>query len=120
MDLQICLSENSISQKLSRMKFIFRFFILFLLLGCAQITFAQASGPKVDRVDIKYVGPTNISEQFIRSNIRLKAGDIYTPALTENDIHLLYDTGQFYNIRVSIDPSADGENIGTFTAQARC
>ncbi len=101
------------------MKFILRIFILGLLLGCAQMASAQTSGPKVDRLDIKYVGPTNVSPQFIRSNIRLKAGDIYTPALTENDVHLLYGTGQFYNVRVSVDQEDDGGVIVSYIVQAR-
>ena len=59
-------------------------------------------------MDIKYVGPASVSEQFVRSNIRLKAGDIYLPIATEDDIHALYATGQFYNIRVTADQADDG------------
>lgn len=101
------------------MKFLIRLFILGLLLGCAPMVFAQTSGLKVDRVDIKYVGPTNVSEQFIRSNVRLKADDTYTPSLTEDDVHSLYGTGQFYNIRVAIESAADGGIIVTYIVQAR-
>lgn len=101
------------------MKFLFRFFIFCLLLGIAQAAFAQTLGMRVDRVDIQYVGPTNVSEQFIRSNIRLKAGDNYSPNLTDSDIHSLYDTGQFYNIRVKIDPSSSGGIIVTYVVQGR-
>ncbi|HZF01163.1 MAG TPA: outer membrane protein assembly factor BamA [Methylomirabilota bacterium] len=101
------------------MKFLLRFIAILLLLGCAHIASAQTSGPKVNRVDIKYVGPTNVSQQFIRSNIRLKAGDIYTPNLTEDDVHSLYATEQFYNIRVSADPQDDGGIVVTYTVQTR-
>ena len=65
-------------------------------------------GPKIDRIDIQYIGPASVSEQFIRSHIQLRAGDAYLPAATENDIHSLYTTGQFYNIRVSIQQETDG------------
>ena len=65
-------------------------------------------GPKIDQVDIQYIGPASVSEQFIRSHIELRAGGTYLPAATENDIHSLYSTGQFYNIRVSIQQEADG------------
>jgi hypothetical protein len=58
------------------MKLFFRLFGIWLLLGCAA-AWAQATGPKIDRVDIKFVGPASVSEQFIRGNIRLKAGDTY-------------------------------------------
>ena len=86
------------------MKLFFRLFGVWLLLGCASAVWAQPAGPKIDRVDMKYVGPASVSEQFIRSNIRLKAGDIYLPAATQDDIQSLYATGQFYNIRVTVDP----------------
>ena len=59
------------------MKLFLRLFGIWLLLGCAPVAWSQTTGPKIDRVDIKYVGPASVSEQFIRANIRLKAGDIY-------------------------------------------
>ena len=62
------------------MKLFFRLFGICLLLGCAPVVWSQTAGLKVDRVDIKYVGPASVSEQFIRSNIRLKAGDFIRPA----------------------------------------
>ena len=103
------------------MKLFLRLFGLWLLLGCAQLAWSQAVGQKVDRVDIKYVGPASVSEQFIRANIRLKAGDIYLPngTQTQDDVHLLYGTGQFYNIRVSVDPADDGGVVVSYVVQAR-
>src|SRR5882724_2933172 len=101
------------------MKLFFRLFAIWLLLGCAQLAWSQATGPKIDRVDIKYVGPDSVSEQFIRSNIRTKAGDIYRPNSTQDDIHSLYGTGQFYNIRVGADQADDGGVVLTFIVQAR-
>ena len=61
------------------MKFFFRLFAIWLLLGCAQAAWSQTAGPKIDRVDIKFVGPATVSEQFIRVNIRVNAGDTYKP-----------------------------------------
>lgn len=101
------------------MKLICRLLGIWLLLGCAQAAWSQLAGPKVDRVDIKYVGPASVSEQFVHANISLKAGDNYTPDLTENDIHTLYGTGQFYNIRVSVDRQDDGGVVVTYVVQAR-
>jgi outer membrane protein insertion porin family len=101
------------------MKLFFRLLGIWLLLGCAQVAWSQTTGPKVDRVDIKYVGPESVSEQFIRANMSLKAGDTYRPNVTEQDVHSLYGTGQFYNIRVSVDPAEDGGVVVTFIVQAR-
>ena len=91
-----------------------------LILGCAASSaFAQSAGPKIDRVDVKFVGPASVSEQFIRSNIKTKAGSSYQMGLTQDDVHLLYGTGQFYNIRVSVDQVDDGGVILTYVIQAR-
>jgi outer membrane protein insertion porin family len=101
------------------MKSFLRLVGIWLLLGCAQLAWSQTTGPKIDRLDIKFVGPDSVSEQFIRSNIRTKAGDTYRPNSTQEDIHSLYGTGQFYNIRVSAESADDGEVNLTFIVQAR-
>jgi len=102
------------------MKFFFRFLLLWLLLACAFAARAQeALGPKIDQVNIQFIGPASVSEQFIRSHIQLKAGDIYLAAATENDIHSLYATGQFYNIRVAIDQVANGDVVVTYVVQPK-
>ena len=90
-----------------------------LLLGCATAAWAQDAGPKIDRVDIKFIGPASVSEQFVRSNIRLKAGDVYRVNLTQDDVHSLYGTGQFYNIRISAELADDGGVVLTYTVQVR-
>ncbi|HEY5297589.1 MAG TPA: outer membrane protein assembly factor BamA [Verrucomicrobiae bacterium] len=100
------------------MKAIFRLLGIWLLLGCA-IARAQTASPKIDRVDIKFVGPAAVSEQFIRANLRVKAGETYLPNSTQDDVHSLYTTGQFYNIRVTVDQADDGGVILTFIVQAR-
>jgi outer membrane protein insertion porin family len=94
------------------------FAIWLLLLGCTQAVWSQTAGPKIERVDIKFVGPASISEQFIRANIRVKAGDVYFPTSTQEDVRSLYSTGQFYNIRVTTDQATDGGMILTFHVQA--
>jgi len=101
------------------MKLFFRLFGVWLLFGCASAVWAQPTGPKIDRVDVKFVGPASVSEQFVRSNIRLKAGGIYFPAATQDDIQALYATGQFYNIRVTADPGDGGGVRLTYLVQVR-
>src|ERR1017187_8786679 len=90
-----------------------------MVLGCATIALAQSLGPKIDRVDVKFVGPASVSEEFIRSNIKLKSGATYLPGLTQDDVHTLYGTGQFYNIRVSVDQADDGGVVLTYVVQVR-
>ena len=85
--------------------------IIFLLFGCATVAWAQTPGAKITRVDIKFIGPASVSEALIRDNIKLKAGGTYVPGVTADDVHSLYATGQFYNIRVSVDQAADGSGV---------
>ena len=101
------------------MKSIIRPLGVSLVLGCATAALAQSTGPKIDRVDIKFVGPASVSEEFIRANIKLKSGTVYLPGLTQDDVHELYSTGQFYNIRVSAEPAADGGVVLTYIVQVR-
>ena len=90
-----------------------------MLAGATMAALAQSTGTKIDRVDIKFVGPASVSEEFIRSNLRLKPGASYLPGLTQDDVHSLYGTGQFYNIRVSVDQANDGGVVLTYLVQAR-
>ena len=108
------------------MKLFLRLLGVCLLLGCAQAAWSQPAGPKVDRVDIQYVGPKSVSEQFVRANIRLKAGDIYHPNLTEDDIHSLYGTGgSSKNFRMTVSPvfprpRLRRQEFQSFQARERC
>lgn len=90
---------------------------IFLLACCTTPALAQTIGAKIDRVNIKFVGPASVSEALIRGNIKLKPGDMYVPGCTQDDVHSLYATGQFYNIRVSIDQADDGGVILTYILQ---
>jgi outer membrane protein insertion porin family len=101
------------------MKAIFRFVAIFLLIGCGTAAWAQSIGSKITRVDIKFIGPASVSEALIRDNIKLKAGSTYIPGGTQDDVHSLYATGQFYNIRISVDQADDGGVILTYIVQVR-
>jgi len=101
------------------MKAIFRLVAIFILIGCGTAAWAQSIGTKITRVDIKFIGPASVSEALIRDNIKLKAGDNYIPGGTQDDVHSLYATGQFYNIRISVDSADDGGVILTYIVQVR-
>jgi len=102
------------------MRFLIRVIAVWLSLACAfEVWSQEALGPRIDKVNIQYIGPASVSEQFVRSHIQLKAGGTYFPAATESDIHSLYATGQFYNIRTAIDQEADGGVNLTYVVQVK-
>jgi outer membrane protein insertion porin family len=101
------------------MKFFCRLFGPWLWLGCVSVAWAQPLGPKIERVDVQFVGPASVTEQLVRSNIRLKVGDTYFPAGTVDDTRALYATRQFYNIRIMVDPATNGGVVLTYLVQVR-
>ena len=89
--------------------FLVRLAGLLLLLTWLPAGWAQFAAPlKVSRIDIKHVGPPATSDELIRSNIRVKAGDLYLRAAVDDDVRNLYATGFFYNIQVVADNTPDG------------
>ncbi len=102
------------------MKFFLRLIAIWFLLTCARPALSQeAMGPKIDNLNIQFVGPAGVNEQFIRSHIQLKAGYTYLAAATESDIHALYATGQFYNIRVAIEQVGPNDVNLTYIVQVK-
>ena len=89
------------------MKFLLRLCGLLLVLACLPAT-AQLSSLKVSRIQIKHVGPPEVSDDLIRANIRVKVGDPYLRAAVDDDVRTLYATGQFYDIRVTDEETPDG------------
>jgi outer membrane protein insertion porin family len=94
-------------------------FILLLLGGLAGAQAQTTTGTKIEQVNIKFIGPATVSEQLIRDNIKLKVSGTYIPGGTQDDVHSLYATGQFYNIRVSADQADDGGVNLTYIVQVR-
>src|SRR5690349_15820307 len=95
------------------MKFLPRLCGLLLVLACLPSARGQFSAIHVGRIEIKHVGPTAVSDELIRANIRIKEGNTYAsrPALEgaiDDDVRNLYATGLFYNIRVTDEPSTNG------------
>jgi len=81
-----------------------------LLLLCAWFPAASLaqSSSKVAQVKIEHIGPASVSDELVRANIRVKAGDNFLPAATDDDVRNLYATGFFYNVRVKADPAPTG------------
>jgi outer membrane protein insertion porin family len=87
---------------------LFRYALLGLWLGAfSPIIFAQ-SPSQVKKVELKQVGPQEVSQQLIRANIRVKPGDFFSRIAVDDDIRNLYGTGHFLNIRTIEEPSPDG------------
>src|SRR5579859_2188987 len=88
-----------------------------LLLSGPLACLAQPTPPKIVKIEIKHIGPSSVSDELIRANIRLKAGDDYLPAAVDEDVRNLYATGLFYDIRVGVNETRDGV-IVTYAVQA--
>ncbi len=86
---------------------LFRYAALALWLGLASILSAQTPS-QVKKVELKQVGPQEVSEQLIRANIRVRPGDPYSTVAIIDDIRNLYGTGHFLNIRTIEEPSPEG------------
>ena len=97
-----CLTDPLTAQSLLRLC------AFLLLLAFAPVAPAQFSSTKVARIEIKHIGPAAVSDEVIRSNIRVKVGDPYQPAAVDDDVRSLYGTGLFYNIRVAQEMTRDG------------
>src|SRR5438552_10916638 len=79
--------------------------LLFVLL---PVAWGQLSPFTISKVEIEHRGPPAVSDELIRANIRVKAGDPYLPSAVDDDVRNLYSTGFFYNIRVGASNSAGG------------
>src|SRR5258707_7677424 len=94
------------------MKLLLRLCGLLLLLAVWPNAHAQ-SFIKIVRIEVKHIGPAAVSDNLIRSNIRLKPGDPFNSPLAlqssiDDDVRNLYATGLFYNIRVAQEMVSDG------------
>lgn len=91
------------------MKLVFRRWSGFILILCWLVTSGQAQvGQKIQKIDLRHVGPPAASDSLIRANIRVKEGETYTRTSVDDDVRSLYSTGFFYNIRVATEPATDG------------
>jgi outer membrane protein insertion porin family len=80
---------------------------------------AQAAGPRVNSILIRYVGPPPVSDAFIRANIRLKVGVPFTQPAVEEDVKNLYATGYFFKIQVTRSDSPGGGIDVTYVVQGK-
>lgn len=95
------------------MKLLLRLCGLVLLLAWLP-AWGQLGAPiKVAKIEIKHVGPQSVSDELIRSHIRVKPGDEYQSPValqtaTDDDVRSLYGTGFFYNLQVAQRSTDEG------------
>ncbi len=92
------------------MKNFFRDALLALWLGAFSfaLSLPAQSPSQVKKIELKQVGPQEVSEPLIRANIRVKPGDLFSRLAVDDDIKNLYGTGHFLNIRILEEPTPDG------------
>src|SRR5580658_3818642 len=88
------------------------------LAACLRPALAQLGPPTIRKIIVRFVGPPPVSEEFIRSNIRVKVGDPFTAGSADEDVKNLYGTGYFYKINVLADPDASGVDV-TYSVQGK-
>lgn len=98
-------------------KLLLRFSWLVCLWFSLSAVVAQTP-PTISKIEIKHIGPPAVSDALIRANIRVKEGDPYQRTVIDDDIRNLYNTGYFYNIRVSEDRTSDGVKL-TYIVQGK-
>ncbi|MBI3192063.1 MAG: hypothetical protein HYZ36_05300, partial [Pedosphaera parvula] len=83
--------------------FLRRYCILLALLVYWLPSVHGQTALKIRKVEIRHVGPSSVSDELIKANIRTKEGDGYSRTSVDDDVRNLYNTGYFYNIRVLED-----------------
>lgn len=71
----------------------------------------QTAEPGIKAIEIRHVGPKSVSDDLVRANIRVKAGDPYSKVNIDDDVRNLYATGFFFNIQVVESREADGVKL---------
>ena len=79
----------------ARLSHVRRFAAILLLVVCAASATAQ-SALKVSKIEIRPIGPATVSEELIRSNLRMKEGDPYIRLSVDDDDDLSADYRVLY------------------------
>ncbi len=88
------------------------------LLLASGVSTAYAQNRPVEKIEVLHVGPPAVSDELVRSNIRVKVGDVYDRTKIDDDIRTLYSTGYFYNIRFTEKDDANGVVL-TYVVQGK-
>jgi outer membrane protein insertion porin family len=69
---------------------------------------AQLAETRVGKVVIRHVGPPAVSDDFIRENIRMKAGEVFVRASVDEDVKTLWATGYFFKVQSDVQNGTNG------------
>jgi outer membrane protein insertion porin family len=89
-----------------------------ILAGGLGLAPAQTTPPLIKKIEIRHVGPPAVSDDLVRANIHIKAGDPYVRTSVDDDVRTLYNTGYFYNIKVTEEITTEGINL-SFVVQGK-
>lgn len=64
--------------------------------------------PEIDSIRIDFDGFQPVSDQYVFSNIQLREGMDYNPALVDQSIRALYDTGYFEYVELDVEEAGAG------------
>lgn len=98
-------------------KILFRTLALFFscMLGCPGL-FAQETAeeyPEIRRIIPDFKGFRAVSDQFVFSNVQLRPGMDYNPALIDQSIRALYSSGYFEFVEVRVE-KAPGDRVDVY------
>jgi outer membrane protein insertion porin family len=72
---------------------------------------AQLTAPrveKVEKIEVRHIGPPAVSDDLVRAHVRVKEGDDYSLPATTADVRNLIATGYFRDVRVAAERTEKG------------
>lgn len=82
-----------------------------LFSACSALRAAPPSSRVVKDVKLENRGSGQLDESFLRSHIALKPGIELDRVIISKDVKRLLDTGVFSDVKVELEPSADGVTV---------
>jgi outer membrane protein insertion porin family len=89
------------------------------MLGSPWIPVQAQTPPRIEKMEIRHVGPPATSDDLIRANVHVKVGDPYNRLSVDEDVRTLYSTGYFFNVRVAEERTTDGGYSLTYVVQGK-
>ncbi|MGB0416327.1 MAG: outer membrane protein assembly factor BamA [Coraliomargarita sp.] len=69
---------------------------------------APETYPEIEDIRIEFDGFQSVSDQYVFSNIQLRTGMDYNPALVDQSIRSLYNTGYFEYVELNVEEASEG------------